>query len=166
MSHRRHLSDQAGGDRVARMNPALWLLLVGAAACAPRVSIVERNKQVARRAFSEVLEKGHFEVVNEVYAPDFRNGSATLEQDMAALRTWHSVLPPDMTMRPDLIVGEDDYVTVLWTAAATVKGRPLQGRGITIWRFENGRIREEWSQFEQERWMRELGLESLGAGQR
>ncbi len=143
---------------------SLSLLLVTAASCAPRVTIVERNKEVARRAFAEVLEKGRFEIVNEVYAPDFRNGKATLEEDMAALRAWHSVLPAGMTIHPDLLVGEGEYVTVLWTALATVKGRPLSGRGITIWRFENGRIREEWSQFDQERWMRELGLESLGSG--
>ncbi len=137
-------------------------LLVALAGCATGGKAVERNKAVARRAFAEVLEKGRFEVVDEVYAPDFRNGTATLEQDMAALRAWHSVLPPDATLRPDLVLGEGEYVTVLWTARATVKGRPLQGGGITIWRFENGRIREEWSQFDQERWMRELGLESLG----
>ena len=142
---------------------SLSLLLV--AACAPRVRVVERNKEVARRAFAEVLERGRFEVVNELYAPDFRNGTATLEEDMAALRTWHSVLPAGMTIHPDLMVGEGEYVTVLWSALATVKGRPLSGRGITIWRFENGRIREEWSQFDQERWMRELGIESLGGGE-
>ncbi len=144
--------------RFARMS----LLLAAAAGCAAHLSAVDRNKDVARRAFDQILEKGRFDVVQEVYAPDFRNGTATLEEDMGALRAWHSMLPPDFTMRPDLVLGEGDYVTVLWTALATVKGRPLKGRGITIWRFENGKIREEWSQFEQERWMRELGLESLG----
>jgi predicted SnoaL-like aldol condensation-catalyzing enzyme len=135
---------------------------VTAAGCAPRATVVDRNKEVARRAFSEVLEKGRFDVAKEVYAPDFRNGSSTLEEDMAALRAWHSVLPPDWTIRPDLVLGEGEYVTVLWTGRATVKGKPLKGGGITIWRFENGKIREEWSQFDQERWMRELGLSSLG----
>jgi predicted SnoaL-like aldol condensation-catalyzing enzyme len=142
--------------------PLALALAAAVAGCAPRVSVVDRNKAVARRAFSEVLEKGHFEVVKEVYAPDFRNGSSTLEEDMAALRAWHSVLPPDWAIRPDLVLGEGDYVTVLWTGRATVKGKPLKGGGITIWRFEDGKIREEWSQFDQERWMRELGLSSLG----
>ncbi len=148
-----------------RYAACLSFLLVAGSGCATHLSTVERNKEVARRAFSEVLEKGRFEVVDEVYAPDFRNGTASLEQDMAALRTWHSVLPSDATMRPDLVLGEGEYVTVLWTARATVKGRPLKGRGITIWRFQNGKIREEWSQFDQERWMRELGLESLGGAE-
>ena len=142
---------------------SLSLLLAGATGCATHLGAVEHNKQVARRAFADILEKGRFEVVGEVYAPDFRNGTSTLEEDMAALRAWHSVLPSDATMRPDLVLADGEYVTVLWTARATVKGRPLQGGGITIWRFENGKIREEWSQFDQERWMRELGLESLGA---
>lgn len=141
------------------------LLLIAATGCAAHLTTAERNKEVARRAFAEVIEKGRFEVVNEVYAPDFRNGTATLEEDMAALRAWHSVLPADATIRPDLVIGEGEYVTVLWIAGATVKGRPLKGRGITIWRFENGKIREEWSQFDQERWMRELGLESLGGAE-
>ncbi len=141
---------------------SLTFLLVCSSGCATHVTAVQHNKDVARRAFAEVLEKGRFELVNEVYAPDFRNGTSTLEQDMAALRAWHSVLPPDWTMRPDLVLGEGEYVTVLWTAQADMKGRALKGRGITIWRFENGKIREEWSQFDQERWMRELGLESLG----
>ncbi|HET7785271.1 MAG TPA: nuclear transport factor 2 family protein [Myxococcales bacterium] len=149
--------------KTARLAP-MSLLLAALAGCAAHLP-AERNKEVARRAFDQVLEKGHFEVVPEVYAPDFRNGTATLEQDMAALRAWHSVLPADAVIRPDLVLGEGDYVTVLWTARATVKGSPLNGRGITIWRFENGRIREEWSQFDQERWMRELGLESLGSGE-
>ena len=144
---------------------SLSLLLVGAAGCATHLNSVERNKEVARRAFAEILEKGRFDLVSEVYAPDFRNGTATLEQDMAALRAWHSVLPPDTTIRPDLVLGEGEYVTVLWTARATIKGRPLKGGGITIWRFENGKIREEWSQFDQERWMRELGLDSLGGAE-
>jgi ketosteroid isomerase-like protein len=149
-----------------RSNVPLALALAAAVAgCAPRVSVVDRNKAVARRAFSEVLEKGRYDVVKEVYAPDFRNGSSTLEEDMAALRAWHSVLPPDWAIRPDLVLGEGEYVTVLWTARATVKNKPLKGGGITIWRFEDGRIREEWSQFDQERWMRELGLSSLGGGE-
>ncbi len=144
---------------------SISFLLVGAAGCGAHRTSVERNKEVARRTFAEVLEKGRFEIVDEVYAPDFRNGTSTLEEDMAALRAWHSVLPSDFTMRPELVIGEADFVTVLWTGRATVNGRPLKGSGITIWRFENGRIREEWSEFDQRRWMRELGIESLGGGE-
>jgi len=148
--------------RIDRLACLSLLLLLGAAGCATSLATAERNKDVARRAFAEVIEGGHLEVVGEVYAPGFRNGRATLEEDLAALRAWHAALPPGTTIRPDLVLGECEYVTVLWTARATAGRRPVKGRGITIWRFEGGRIREEWSEFDQERWMRVLGLESLG----
>ncbi|HET6439695.1 MAG TPA: nuclear transport factor 2 family protein [Anaeromyxobacter sp.] len=140
----------------------LWFLLISAAGCATPLSAVEHNKDVARRAFAEVIETGRLDATNELYAAQFRNGKANLQQDMAALRAWHSVLPPDTTIRPELVLGEGEYVAVLWTARATDRDRLLTGRGITIWRFENGKIREEWSEFDQERWMRLLGLKTLG----
>ena len=34
----------------------------------------------------------------------------------------------------------------------------IEGRGITIWRIVNGQITEEWSEFDQLRFMKELGL--------
>jgi predicted ester cyclase len=34
----------------------------------------------------------------------------------------------------------------------------VQARGITIWRFANGKIIEEWSEFDQLRIMQQLGL--------
>ena len=49
-------------------------------------------------------------------------------------------------------------MSVLWTAAGTIEGRPLRHRGITIWRIVDGRIREEWSQFDEEGLKRDLGL--------
>lgn len=136
----------------------MTLALAIATGCATTASTAERNKAVARRAFSEILEKGRFELVNEIYAPDFRNGSYTLEQDMEALRALQKASPPDATMRPELVIAEGDYVTVLWRARGTVKGRVMSERGITIWKIVDGKIREEWSEFDEERLKRELGL--------
>ncbi len=134
------------------------LALAAAFGCATTPSTVERNKATARRAFSEILEKGRYDLVRELYAPDFRNGSYTLEEDMAALKEWHRVMPPGATMRPELVVAEGDYVTVLWVARATAKERDLAFRGITIWNIVDGRIRREWSEFDEDRARRELGL--------
>jgi ketosteroid isomerase-like protein len=138
---------------------AMILALATAAACATPTSTAERNKAVARRAFSEILEKGRYELVDELYAPDFRNGRFTLAEDMEALRKIHEALPADRTMRPELVIAEGDYVTVLWRGGATVRGRPMSLSGITIWRIQDGKIREEWSEFDQQRMRRALGLE-------
>lgn len=145
------------------MKTIATMLALAAAACATPASTAERNKAVARRAFSEILEKGRYELVDEVYAPDFRNGRFTLAEDMAALRQIHEAMPADRTMRPELVIAEGDYVAVLWRAGGTVKGRPMSLPGITIWRIQDGRIREEWSQFDEQRMLQALGLEPAPA---
>jgi ketosteroid isomerase-like protein len=135
------------------------LALAATAACATPASTADRNKAVARRAFSEILEKGRYELVDELYAPDFRNGRYTLAEDMAALRALHAASPPDRTMRPELVIAEGDYVSVLWKAGGTVRGKPMSIPGITIWRIQDGRIREEWSAFDEGALKQALGLE-------
>lgn len=142
---------------------ATMLVLATTAGCATSTSTAERNKAVARRAFSEILEKGRYELVDELYAPDFRNGRFTLAEDMAALRQIHEAMPADRTMRPELVIAEGDYVTVLWRAGGTVRARPMSLRGITIWRIQDGRIREEWSEFDEQRMRQALGLEPVPA---
>ena len=142
---------------------AAWVLApLAMAACVTTGARLERNKDVARRAFSEILEKGRFELVSEFYAPGFRNGRATLEEDMAALRVLQQASPPDATMRPELLVAEGDYVAILWTMRGTIAGRGESLRGITIWKILDGKIREEWSEFDEGALERGLGLPSEG----
>lgn len=133
-------------------------------ACAAPLAQADRNKTIARRAFSEILEKGHMELVGEFYAPDFRNHGvnrdATLAEDMAALRALRAVSPPDATMRPEIVVAEGEYVSVLWMARGTLARGPMAMRGVTIWRIVDGRIRDEWSEFDEPGMLRELGLSS------
>ena len=56
---------------------------------------------------------------------------------------------------------------MLWTAEGTntgegnglpATGKKVKGRGITIWRIVNGKIKEEWSEFDELRLMKQLGL--------
>lgn len=56
-----------------------------------------------------------------------------------------------------LLVAEGDLVTVVWTATGTntgqgnglpATGKKVAGRGITVWRIVDGKIREEWSEFD------------------
>jgi predicted SnoaL-like aldol condensation-catalyzing enzyme len=145
------------------MKTIATMLALAAMACATPATTAERNKAVARRAFSEILEKGRYELADELYAPDFRNGRFTLAEDMAALRQIHQAMPADRTMRPELVIAEGDYVTVLWRAGGTVRGRPMSLRGITIWRIQDGKIREEWSEFDEQRMRQALGLEPTPA---
>lgn len=130
----------------------------------------EERKAVARRVFDEMFTQGKFEVANEVYAPDFVNHGATrdytLAEDQAAARGWKSAAP-DLKMNVDKILADGEFVTVLWTGQGTnsgtgnglpATGKRLSARGITIWRISGGKIREEWSAFDEAGILLRLGL--------
>ena len=130
----------------------------------------EKNKAIAHRVFEEIFNQGKFEIASQIYATDFVNHGATqdadLQVDQAAARGWKSAFP-DLRMTVEKVIAEGDLVTVLWTGRGTntgtgnglpATGRAIQGRGITIWRIVDGKIREEWSEFDQLRLMQQLGL--------
>jgi steroid delta-isomerase-like uncharacterized protein len=133
-------------------------------------SLQEQNKAIARRAFDEILSAGRYELAEQLYAKDFVNhglhSNASLEEDQTALKGWHAAFP-DVVIVPEKLIAEDDLVTIYWTArgtnTGTGNGLPATGKkaelaGITIWRIVDGKIKEEWSAFDQLSMMRQLGL--------
>ncbi len=132
------------------------------------VSQQEMNKAVARRVFEEIFNQGKFQVANEIYAPDFVNHglhrNISLEEDQAAVH-WEKQALPDLKMTVDLMAAEGDLVTVVWTMRGTntaaasplpATGVNLEMRGITVWRIVDGKIREEWTSFDQLRLVRQF----------
>ena len=130
----------------------------------------EQNKAIARRAFEEILSGGRFELAEQLYAKDFINHGihrdVSLEEDQAALKGWHQAFS-DITIVPEKLIAEGDLVTIYWIARGTNNGAgnglPATGKkaelaGITIWRIVDGKIKEEWSAFDQLSMMQQLGL--------
>ena len=154
------------------MRKTLVILALGIMSLSPAVSAesAEKKRAVARRVFEEIFNQGKFEVADEIYAKDFVNHGVTrdigLKEDQDAARGWRSAFP-DLKMTVDKALVDGDYVTVLWSGEGTnsgegnglpATGKKLKGRGITIWRISGGKIREEWSEFDQMRIMQQLGL--------
>lgn len=146
---------------------ACWLLFAASLFASP---LQEQNKAIAKRAFEEILSQGHFELAEQLYAKDFVNHgihqNASLEEDQAALKGWHQAFP-DVVVTAEKVMAEGDLVTVYWIArgtnTGTGNGLPATGKraelaGITIWRIVDGKIKEEWSAFDQLSMMRQLGL--------
>jgi steroid delta-isomerase-like uncharacterized protein len=142
--------------------------LLASIACAS--SSQEQNKALAKRAFEELLSKGRFELAEQLYAKDFVNHglhrNISLEEDQAALKGWHQAFP-DLAIVPEKLIAEGDLVTIYWIArgtnTGTGNGLPATGKkaeqaGITIWRIVDGKIKEEWSAFDQLSLMQQLGL--------
>ena len=125
-------------------------------------TIQERNKTIATRVFEEIFNQGRFEVADEVYSPDFQNHgyhrTVDLKTDQDAVHAEKQAFP-DLRLQVERLIGEGDLVTALWTFRGThtaggyaglpATGTPIEMRGITIWRIVDGKIREEWSCFDE-----------------
>jgi steroid delta-isomerase-like uncharacterized protein len=130
----------------------------------------ERNKNVARNFFEEVLSQGKLEKYADSHAKDFvaHNGgrTATVEEDMAYAREEREALP-DMSFRVNRMVAERDLVVVHFTVSGTntqagmgfpATGKKIESDGMTIFRFKDGKICEEWNVFDMLGVMRQAGL--------
>ena len=133
-------------------------------------TLQDQNKATAKRAFEEILSRGRYELTEQLYARDFINhgihSNSSLEEDQAALKGWHAAFP-DVVIMPEKLIAEEDLVTIYWIArgtnTGTGNGLPATGKkaelaGITIWRIVDGKIKEEWSAFDQLSMMQQLGL--------
>ena len=133
-------------------------------------SLQEQNKAIAKRAFEELLSRGQFELAEQLYAMDFANHGIHrdigLQEDQEALKGWHQAFP-DIAIVPKKLIAEGDLVVVYWVArgtnTGTGNGLPATGKkaeqsGITIWRIVDGKIKDEWSAFDQLSLMQQLGL--------
>jgi steroid delta-isomerase-like uncharacterized protein len=150
---------------------SIWLLLFATClpAMAQQAGEQEKNKQIAR-GFFEVLDQGQLDKYAESHAQDFvvhgSDHDGTLEEDLAAAREERKAFP-DMKMRVNHIVAERDLVVVHWTASGTntqagmgfpATGKPMKISGMTLFRFQAGRICEEWNAWSMLSVMRQLGL--------
>ena len=133
-------------------------------------SLQDENKAVAKRAFEEILSRGRFDLAEQLYAKDFVNHGihrdASLEEDQAALKGRHQAFS-DISIVREKLIAEGDLVAIYWIArgtnTGTGNGLPATGKkaelaGITIWRIVDGKIKEEWSAFDQLSLMQQLGL--------
>jgi len=132
--------------------------------------VAAQNKTVARRVFEEIFNQGKFQVADEIYSKTFVNHGihhdVGLKEDQNAARGWKLAFP-DLKMTVLQEIAEGDLVTVLWVGSGTntgegnglpATGKKIEGRGITIWRIVNGKITEEWSEFDQLDMMKQLGM--------
>lgn len=149
---------------------ALFVSLLLVALPSAAAETAGSRKAVARRVFEEIFNQGKFEVADQIYAKDFVNHGVTrdigLKVDQDAARGWRAAFP-DLKTQVDKVLVDGEFVTVLWSGEGTntgegnglpATGRKLKGRGITIWRISGGKIREEWSEFDQLRILQQLGL--------
>ena len=129
------------------------------------------NKAVVRRSIEEAVNTGNLAVIDEITAPGYVyheptagdvKGADGLRRMIAMYRTAF----PDLQMTIEDQVAEGDVVVTRWTARGTHKGELMgvapSGKqvvvaGIVIARFANGKIVEEWENYDALGMMRQIG---------
>jgi steroid delta-isomerase-like uncharacterized protein len=133
----------------------------------------EENKALARRLFEEGFSQGKVDVVDEVLDPNFVcydpnsesgevRGAETIKGEIEYFRNALS----DLTYSIEDQIAEGEKVVTRYTVSGTHQGElfgvPATGErvemtGIAIDRFEDGKMVEEWPEYDLLGVMRQLG---------
>jgi steroid delta-isomerase-like uncharacterized protein len=131
----------------------------------------EENKALARRAFEEVINKGNLGLLDTIVAPSFVSHRGQEEvQGIEGIREqiqlYRSAFA-DFRITVEDQIAEGDVVVTRWSATGThrgdLQGIPPTGKrvtvaGLTMDRIVNGKIVEEWEQFDQVGILQQLGV--------
>ncbi len=132
----------------------------------------EENKAIARRAFEDHFNTGNFDLAEEIFAadyvnhdpslPDFGTGPKVANQ---AVRLYREAFP-DARITVEDQVAEGDKVATRWSARGTHQGELLgvaptgnqvEITGISISRIEDGKIAEDWINYDALGMMQQIG---------
>jgi steroid delta-isomerase-like uncharacterized protein len=155
-----------------KSHPLRVVLLFASAAFAwPASADVAADKITASRVLLEKMGRGDFSKLDEIYGPGFvahaGAKSYSLDEDNRSGLAIRAAVP-DLQVMVDRLIGEGDLVAVHWRARGTNsvaaagmpgKGATLEVEGMTIFRFRDGRIVEEWSLTDRLALMNQLGAQ-------
>lgn len=124
----------------------------------------EQNKQLVRRYFTEVLNKGKYEIIKDLFSPSFIfSGPATKKPVQGMPEGVYDFVASARHAFPDLYtsieneIAEDNQVVVVWRLTGTHE-HPFRGikpshkhisiTGMDIFYIEQGRIEGMWAFFD------------------
>jgi len=135
--------------------------------------VSEENKALVRRQEEELFGGGNLDVADEVYAPDYVGHDPSNPEDVRGLQAAKKAAAEYRQAFPDLRVSVEDLVAEGDRVAARLRfrgthlgeldgiaptGRRVDCSGIVISRIEEGKIAEDWANFDDLGMMRQLGL--------
>lgn len=135
---------------------------------------------LARESYEELWNKGRLDYVDQAFAPDFVGhdvfpGEFGREEQKERVRQFREAFPDAHFWVEDVIVAGDKAV-VRFTASGTHLGGAFHGiaptrrnfslQGIRISRYEGGKMKESWTEWDVLRLFQCLGVTPhLAAGQ-
>jgi len=133
----------------------------------------EENKALVRREIEEVFNaQGDLDVADEIFAPEYVSHDALGPEDARGpegaketARMFRDAFP-DVQLSIEDQVAEGDKVVTRWIGSGIHQGElmriaptgnQVRVNGITISRIEDGKIAEEWENYDALSMMQQLG---------
>jgi steroid delta-isomerase-like uncharacterized protein len=131
----------------------------------------EHYKDLARQTW-EIVNQHNPDLIEEFYPPDFvwhepDRDIQGYEQAKQFVSTFFKGFP-DINITVDDVIGEGDQVVSRYTIRGTHQGeteefgpptnKQMELEGITVHRFEDGKIVEEWERYDNLSVLQQLGL--------
>jgi len=140
-----------------------------------RNAMEEANKALALRYFHGV-EKGDLEEARDIFSPDCvlhhtTGRDWTLEETIGNVKKQNEqtrIMLPDLAYSNEGILAEGDKAVLIFSFRGTHKadvegipatGNAIEGRSITVFRFNDGKIVEGWQESNVLRLYQQLGFE-------
>jgi steroid delta-isomerase-like uncharacterized protein len=139
-----------------------------------QAAVEEQNKALVMRYFG-ALESGDLEAVKEIFSPDCilhhtTGQDLSLEETIETVKKQNEqskVMFPDVTFINEDTIVKGDKAVLMFTfkgihigdvEGIPATGNAVEGRSITIFRFENGKIAEGWQESNVLRLYQQLGF--------
>jgi steroid delta-isomerase-like uncharacterized protein len=137
---------------------------------------VDEYKRLVSRIADDIWNRGDLDLIDKImvadakyHGPHMPNGLGTREDWKNAISMYRNAFPDSHVSFEELIASGEKIVG-RWTATAThtgqlpgieTTGRPIAIGGITIYRFDKGKIAEAWEQLDMLGMWQQLGVIDL-----
>ena len=131
-------------------------------------------KAIVNWLFAECLNEGDLSVANQLVSPDFAGPAGKGPEGFQAMISPLRQGFPDLRFIIQDMVAEGSRVVVRWTSQGTHRGmfagtaptgRQVSNEGIGIYRVEDGKIVESWSQVDRLGVLQQIGaVPTIGRG--
>jgi steroid delta-isomerase-like uncharacterized protein len=133
----------------------------------------EGNKNVVRRLFEEVWNKGNLQVTEDLFTPNYSHHDSSTPDvgrgpDGEKRRvTLYRTAFPDLRLTVEDIIAEGETIVARWSCRGTHKGdlngiaptgKQFNITGISIARFTNGKMSEGFVNWDALSLMQQLGV--------
>ena len=133
----------------------------------------EGNKNIVRRLFEEVWNKGNLQVTDDLFTPNYsHHDSSTPDvgrgpESERKRATLYRTAFPDLRLTVEDIIAEGETVVARWSCRGTHKGdlngiaptgKHVNLTGISIARFTNGKMSEGFVNWDALSLMQQLGV--------